>query len=57
MKKKIAYLVKFVQKHKVAIAVGMTATAFVLMMMRNAKQLNAFLEAHGLTDEYYSISE
>lgn len=57
MKRKLAFLVKFVQKHKVAIAVGMTATAFVLMMMRSQKQLNAFLEAHGLTDEYYALGE
>ena len=57
MKNKIAFLVKFVQKHKVAIAVGMTATAFVLMMMSQTKQLNAFLKEHNLFDEYYSIGE
>ena len=55
MKTKLAYLVKFVQRHKVAIAVGMTATAFVLMIMRNQKELNKFLEAHGLMDEYYAL--
>lgn len=57
MKRKIAFLVRFIQRHKVAIAVGMTATAFVLVMMRNQKQLNEFLAAHGLTDEYYALSE
>jgi len=57
MKRKIAFLVKFVQKHKVAIAVGMTATAFVLIIMRNQKQLNAFLAEHNLTDEYYALGE
>lgn len=55
--KKLALLKKFVADHRVAIAVGMTATAFVLLMMRNAKELNAFLEEHNLTDKYYGEEE
>lgn len=54
---KFAKLKKFVADHRVAIAVGMTATAFVLLMMRNAKELNAFLEKHNLMDEYYGDGE
>lgn len=57
MKAKIEFLVNAIKKHRVAVAVGLTATAFVLLMLRNAKQLNAFLEEHGLTDEYYKIEE
>lgn len=55
MKKKIAYLANFVQKHKVALAVGMTASAFVLLIMRNQKQLNEFLKEHDLLDEFYAL--
>jgi hypothetical protein len=55
MKRKIAFLVNFVQRHKVVIAVGMTATAFVLLIMRNQKQLNEFLKEHNLLDEYYAL--
>jgi hypothetical protein len=57
MKTKIAFLVNFVRRHKVAIAVGMTATAFVLIIMRNQKELNKFLEAHGLMDEFYALED
>ncbi len=57
MKKRFALLVTFVQEHKVAIAVGVTALVFVTLMMRNQKQLNAFLEEHGLLDMYYAIEE
>lgn len=57
VKKKVAYLVKFVQKHKVAVAVGMTATAFVLLIMRNQKQLNEFLKEHNLFDEFYALED
>ena len=57
MSTKIAFLVNFVKKHRVAIAVGVTATAFILLIMRNQSELNKFLEEHGLTDEYYAIKE
>ena len=57
MSKKIAFLRNFIQKHRVAIAIGMTATAFILLMMRNAKVLNAFLEEHNLLDAYYSLED
>lgn len=57
MPKKIEFLKNFVQTHKVAIAVGMTATAFILLMMRNQKELNKFLESHNLLDEFYAIEE
>lgn len=57
MKKRLAFLVDFVQKHKVAISVGLTAAAFILLIMRNQKQLNSFLEEHNLLDAYYAIEE
>lgn len=57
MNAKIAFLKKFVKDHKVAITAGLTASAFLLLMYRNAKVLNAFLEEHGLTEAYYSIDE
>lgn len=57
MTAKLAFLKKFISDHRVAIAAGLTATAFILLMHRNAKVLNAFLDEHGLTEEYYSLED
>lgn len=57
MKKKIAFLVNFVQDHKVAISVTLTATAFILLIMRNQRQLNEFLKAHNLLEEFYALED
>lgn len=57
MMNKIAFLKKFVSDHKVAISVGLTATAFILLIMRNQRELNAFLEEHNLVDAFYAIEE
>lgn len=57
MKAKIDFLVNFVKKHRVAITAGLTATAFILLMMRNAKHLNEFLKEHNLLDVYYALDE
>jgi hypothetical protein len=53
MKNRIATVKKFAQDHKTALTVAATATPFVLLMMRNAKYLNEFLDERGLSDEYY----
>ena len=55
--KKIAFLKKFVSDHRVAIAIGVTATVFVALMLRNSTQLNAFLKEHDLFDVYYAIED
>lgn len=55
--KKIAFLKKFVSDHRVAIAIGVTATVFVALMVRNSTQLNAFLKEHDLFDVYYAIED
>lgn len=57
MSKRIAFLKKFVADHKVAITVTVTSAVFIVLMMRNSKALNAFLEEHGLTEAYYAIEE
>lgn len=57
MKKKIAFLVNFVQSHKVAFAVGLTATAFILLIMRNQRELNEFLKEHNLLEEFYALED
>jgi hypothetical protein len=54
---KIEFLKKFVQNHKVAIAITVTATAFIVMIMRDQKALNKFLDEHGLADEYYALKD
>ena len=53
--KKIAFLKKFISDHRVAIAIGMTATAFIALNLRNAKLLDEFLKEHNLLDEYYAL--
>lgn len=57
MKTKIAFLRNFVSTHRVSIAVGMTALAFVLLLMKNQKELNEFLEKHNLTEEFYNLND
>ena len=44
---------RFVHNHKTALIVTATSTAWIALMMRNAKELNAFLAEHNLLDEYY----
>lgn len=46
---------KFVQKHRVAIAIVGTATACAALQIRNAKILNEFLKEHDLYEEYYEF--
>jgi hypothetical protein len=48
---------KFVSKHRVAIAVTLTAAVAVKLQMSTAKQFNEFLKEHNLFDEYYSMFE
>ena len=50
--KKIESVKKFVSNHKVLIASGLTATAFLVLMYRNARQLETFMADHNLLDEY-----
>ena len=57
MKKRIAFLVNFVRTHRVAFAVGLTATAFILLIMRNQRELNEFLKEHNLFDEFDAIED
>lgn len=57
MKAKLAFLKNFIKTHRVAITAGVTATAFILLIMRNQKDLNKFLEEHNLTEEFYAIKE
>ena len=44
---------KFVSDHRVAIAVTMTNAVWITLTVRNAKELNRFLEKHNLLSEYY----
>lgn len=53
MIKNLAAIQKFVSKHRVFIAVGVTLTVVAVIQMRNANTLNDFLKEHGLFDEYY----
>lgn len=52
MKKSAASVAKFISKHRVLIAIGMTTTAFLLLMRRNAKEIETFMAEHNLSDEY-----
>lgn len=47
----------FVVQHKTAIAVAATATAAVVIIRRNQKLFNEFLDEKGLMDEYYKTPE
>lgn len=45
--------------HQTGITIGAVAvaTASTALLIRNAKVLNGFLEEHGLTDEYYKMTD
>ncbi len=47
----------FVSKHRVAIAVTLTAALAVKWQMNTAAQWNEFLEKHGLLEEFYALDE
>ena len=49
---KLESVVKFISKHRALIAAGLTATAFLTLMYRNARQLEGFMKDHDLLDEY-----
>ena len=55
MSKKLAFLQQFISKHRVALAIGMTATVFIAVNLRTAKLLDEFLKEHDLYDEYHAI--
>lgn len=55
IKAKAAFLKEYIEEHKVGFAVGMTATAFILLLMRNQKLFNEFLEEHGLLEKFYDL--
>jgi hypothetical protein len=57
MKAKIALLKNFIQDHKVAVTAGVTSAVFILLIMRNQKMLNEFLEKHGLLEEFYALED
>lgn len=57
MKKQIATAKNFVSKHRVAIAVTLTAVLAVKLQMRTAREFNEFLKEHNLFDEYYALNE
>lgn len=48
---------KFVQDHKVGLAVTATAIPLVALQLRTAKVHNDFLREKGLFDEFYSMDE
>ncbi len=49
--------VNFARRHRTAITVVATATPLIAMQMRNANEMNTFLEKHNLLDEYYETGE
>jgi len=52
MKKSLASVKKFISNHPALVASGLTATAFLILMYRNARELEGFMHKYGLTDEY-----
>lgn len=50
--KKLDSLGAFLVKHRAFVASGLTATAFLILMYRNARQLETFMKDHNLLDEY-----
>ena len=52
MKKSYNSIKKFIAAHPVLITAGITVGAFLLLMKRNAGQLDNFLAERGLTEEY-----
>jgi hypothetical protein len=57
LKEKAKATKDFVYKHRVAIAVTITAAMAVKWNYNTAKQFNDFLRAHGLYDEFYAQVE
>lgn len=53
-KNKINTAVVHVHRNRGKYAAATTAAAFLVLMNRNAKVLNEFLEEHNLLDEYYA---
>lgn len=45
---------EFVTNHKTAVAVAITATAGLVIIRRNQREFNEFLDSKGLTDEFYA---
>lgn len=57
MEEKFESVKKFIQRHKVAIAITTTATAFMVLQYKTAQHWNNFLIEEGLFDKYYSEEE
>lgn len=57
MKNKFASAKYFVSKHRVAIAVTLTAALALKWQFNTAKQFNDFLKEHDLFDTYYAMNE
>lgn len=57
MKNQIVATKKFVSKHRVAIAVTITASAALALQMRTAREFNTFLKEQNLFDVYYTLDE
>lgn len=57
MKQKFALLKNYIETHKVGVTFGVTATAFIALIMANQVKLNAFLKEHDLFDTYYKIED
>lgn len=53
MSEKLEALWNILKNHRGKIAIGLTATAFILLMRRNAKEIESFMAEHGLTEEYH----
>jgi hypothetical protein len=53
MERNIKSMKAFVDKHRGKLAAGITATAFLLLLHRNAKQLEIFMADHNLLTEYH----
>jgi len=53
MNEKIQSLWKIVVANRGKIIFGMTASAFLLLMYKNARNLEVFMKDHGLLEEYH----
>lgn len=52
MSEKIELLRKFLSTHRAVLAAGITATALMALMYKNAREIEKFMKEHELTDEY-----
>lgn len=52
MRKSIVAAQKFISNHRVLLASGLTAAAFLALMWKNAREVESFMDKHGLKDEY-----